>query len=118
MVIFKGQSYYTHRLLWFLTKNEQPPKEIDHINNDRLDNRIENLRGVTRNQNQHNTKTPKNNTSGIKGVGLHKPSNKWVARLALNKKYIHIGCFTDKKEAEQAIKKAREELHKDFANNG
>ena len=68
IVGFKGTNYLVHRVAWFLAKGEQPPKEIDHINNDKLDNRIENLRGVTRNQNQHNSKIYKNNKSGVKGV--------------------------------------------------
>lgn len=118
VVGFKGKQYLAHRVIWFLVKGEQPPKILDHINNDKLDNRIENLRGVTQNQNQYNSKIPKNNTSGIKGVSFIKSLNKWRARLRLNNKRIHIGLFTDLEDAANAVRETRQKLHGNYTNHG
>jgi hypothetical protein len=62
------------------------PKYLDHINNDRHDNRIENLRAVSARQNQHNRSINKNSTSGVKGVYWHKQSGKWMAKVCCDSK--------------------------------
>ena len=117
-IIFRGTQYRTHRVVWFLVKGEQPPNILDHINNNRLDNHIDNLREVTPSQNRLNTKDRKDNTSGVKGVGWHKGNNKWRARVNDGNKRIHIGYFTDLQEAEKSIKEFREILHGEYANHG
>ena len=94
------------------------PKIIDHINGDKLDNRIENLRSATVGQNQHNRKTNTNNTSGYKGVCWDKAMKKWRARIKLEDKSIHLGYFTNAEEADKVVRAAREELHGSFANHG
>ena len=118
VIIFRGVQYRTHRVIWFLVKGEQPTTILDHINNNPTDNRIENLRPASMNQNQHNAKTRKDNTSGVKGVYWHKPNKRWIARVKINNKYIHIGNFTDLNEAEQAVKEARQQIHGEYANHG
>lgn len=115
---FKGKLYLAHRVVWFLVKNEQPPEILDHINNDKSDNHIENLREATSSQNNSNAKIRKDNTSGVKGVTWYKQGNKWQASLRLNNKRIHLGSFTDLADAEQAVKQARHQLHGEFANHG
>jgi len=110
-------SYRAHRLIFLMHKGYLP-KTIDHINGDRLDNRIENLRAVTASQNQHNRKTNANNTSGYKGVGWIKTKKKWRARITLEGKKIHLGYFDNVEEAAEVVRKAREELHGVFANHG
>lgn len=117
-ILFRGSHYRTHRVAWFLVKGEQPPDILDHINNNKTDNRIENLREATQSQNSFNAKTRKDNTSGIKGVHWHKLNKRWVARVKINNKYIHIGNFTDLDEAEQAVKEARQQIHGEYANHG
>ena len=110
-------SYRAHRLIFLMHKGYLP-KTIDHINGDKLDNRIENLRAATVGQNQHNRKTNANNTSGYKGVSWNKAQKKWTARITLERKNIHLGYFANVEEAAEVVRKAREELHGSFANHG
>lgn len=117
-VKFKGITYAAHRVIWFLVKHEQPPPLLDHINNNPLDNRIENLREASMSQNLCNCAIAKNNTSGVKGVSWEKRRNKWKAYISTNNKRKALGYFSDLKDAEQAVKQARKELHGEFANNG
>ena len=117
-IMFKGVKYYTHRIIWLIAKGEQPPHILDHINNNRLDNRIENLREATHTENMRNARLRKDSTSGVKGVYWHKHSKKWMARINNNNKTTNVGYFSDLKDAEQAVKEARQKLHQEFANNG
>jgi hypothetical protein len=112
-----GKKYLAHRLI-FLYHKGYLPKTIDHINGDKVDNRIENLRAVTASQNQHNRKINSNNTSGYKGVYYYKPLNKWCANIRLEYKRIHLGYYKTPEEAAEVLRKAREELHGNFANHG
>jgi len=112
-----AKSYLVHRIVFLMHKGYLP-KTIDHINGDRLDNRIENLRAVTANQNQHNRKLNSNNTSGFKGVSWFKKQNKWKASIRLEGKQINVGYFSTPEEADAVVRKAREELHGSFANHG
>ena len=87
-----------HRLILDAPKG----MEVDHINHDGLDNRRENIRLCTTAQNHANMRSRKNSSSRFKGVGLHKPSGKWVARIVVNRKYVHLGCFQDEEDAAKA----------------
>ncbi len=69
------------------------PKEIDHIDRNKLNNKIENLREVTKSENMANRKKHKTNKSGYKGVAYHKASKKWRASVRINKKDVWIGCY-------------------------
>ena len=91
------------------------PKYIDHIDGNRLNNRIENLRACTATENLCNSKTRSDNISGTKGVGWFKPKQKRRARLNFNKKDYHIGYFEHKDDAINAIIEARPKIHRDFA---
>lgn len=73
------------------------PQHIDHINGDRLDNRIENLREVDRAENMKNMRMPADNTSGFVGVTRH--YEKWKAQITVNGKHIYLGRFDHKKDA-------------------
>jgi hypothetical protein len=86
--------YFTEHSLVFLMFHGYVPKEIDHINGDRADNRIENLRPVSRSQNQYN-KRPQRNASGYRGVTWHAKTKKWLARVGLNNKTHSLGYFDD-----------------------
>ena len=112
-----GKKYYAHRIV-FLYHKGYLPKTIDHINGDKVDNRIENLRAVTASQNQHNRKINSNNTSGYKGVSYNARANKWCARIRLENKRINLGYYSTPEEADAVVRKAREELHGSFANHG
>jgi hypothetical protein len=87
-----------------------PEDQIDHINRDRADNRIENLREVTNKQNQQNRSTNSDNTSGHTGVSWYKPYSKWRAQIKHNHKVIHLGYFTNIEDA-IAARKAAEKLY-------
>ena len=78
---------------------------IDHINRIKTDNRIENLRLVTKSQNNQNTSKQMNNTSGYKNIYWRKDNNKWIVRFQLNGKKIHYGWFEN---IEDAIRKRDE----------
>ena len=72
------------------------PYEVDHKNTDGLDNRLENLRIVTRLGNSENQRS---NTSGYPGVEFHKSTGKWQSRITVNKKRVYLGIFDSKEEA-------------------
>jgi len=110
----KKQSYLIHRLI-FLMFYGYLPKQVDHINNNRADNTIENLRESTNTQNQHNTKIRKDNASGFKGVYWHKRMNKWAVSVSVNKKRLYFGCFEDIELAEFVAIEARNKYHGKFA---
>lgn len=100
-----GKNVMAHRAAWFLVYGEWPA-QIDHINGDRQDNRIENLRAVTNKENSRNAKTPKNNTSGVCGVTWHKASGKWMAGIRVDGKRKHLGLFRAKRAAAEAVSAA------------
>lgn len=112
-----GKIYKAHRLAWLYVYGYFP-ECIDHINCDKDDNRIENLREATITQNNHNVKLSKNNTSGIKGVCWHKKAKKWCATIGVYGKTIYLGLFDDLELAELVINEARLKYHGEFVNNG
>lgn len=79
-----------HRLAFFYV-NGRWPNQIDHINGNGLDNRLENLREVFGNENNMNTRILKNNKSGIHGVSWHARICKWQSQITQHKKQIHLG---------------------------
>jgi hypothetical protein len=106
-----------HRLvgLYFL-ENPDNKKCIDHINGNTKDNTINNLRWASLCENNHNAKIRKDNTSGVKGIIFDKKSNKYHARIMINRKQKHIGCFTTLEQATIARQKVANELFKEFTN--
>lgn len=76
--------------------------EVDHINLDTLDNRLSNLRICTHQQNQCNQPLQRNNTSGVTGVRFYKPRGKYVSRIKVGQKDIHLGYYPSFIEAVQA----------------
>jgi len=104
-VIVNQKQYYIHRLVW-KHQTGLDPVNIDHINQDKQDNRIENLREVNQSQNGHNAKPPKNNKSGVKGVSWDKYRDKWSAQIKVNYIKIALGRHEDFEKAVEARKKA------------
>lgn len=90
--------YLLHRLIFFYHYGYFP-KLIDHIDRDQTNNRIENLREATRKVNAYNCGTPKNNTSGYRGVSWCKAQSKWTARYKHLGKYLFLGYFDSIEEA-------------------
>jgi len=106
-VQISGKLYMVHRLIWIIYNDEIPSgMEIDHINHIRDDNRLINLRLVTRQDNRRNQKLTARNTSGTMGVYLIKKSNRWCAQIKVDGKVIYLGTYSIKKEAIEVRKKA------------
>lgn len=117
LVRINNKRYYYHRLI-FLMHNGYLPDFLDHIDNDKSNNRIENLREATLMQNAQNVKLGKDNTSGIKNVSWSKMMNKWVVKIRINREKKHLGYYADINLAELVAIEAREKFHGNFANNG
>jgi hypothetical protein len=109
--------YYAHRLI-FSIHHGYIPKYIDHIDGNKLNNKIENLRKVTLIQNGQNSKLGKANTSGIKNVSWSKVKDKWVVHIRINRKKKNLGYYADIELAELIAIEAREKYHGTFANHG
>jgi hypothetical protein len=105
-----GRRYPAHRLAWLMYYGIFPNGEIDHINRIGTDNRIINLRIVSRSENCKNRKIPSNNTSGYKGVSWNKGRNLWMAQISKDLKITTLGYFEDKLAAYEAYVKASLEL--------
>ena len=93
----KGKRFRCHRIVWLLHKGEWPKHQIDHINRNKLDNRIENLRDVPRRINCAN----KSNNARMVGTTWHPDKRKWKAKIQVNNKSIHLGYFNTQEEAAQ-----------------
>ena len=109
-----NKRHLIHRLI-FLMHYGYVPKILDHIDGNRLNNCIENLRETTASQNQFNTGLCKNNKSGYKNVQWVKNAKKWRVRLILNKKDKVFGYFDDVELAGLVAEEARNKHHKEFA---
>mgnify|MGYP000058039159 CR=1 FL=1 len=117
-IILDGISYWAHRLAWLYYYKEWPKGEayqIDHINGNKADNRICNLRLVTNKKNTRNHGLYKHNISGTSGVCFNMQQGKWQAYIRTNekceKKYKqkHLGYFLNYEEAVAARKQAEKE---------
>jgi hypothetical protein len=110
------KTYKAHRII-FLYHHGYLPKEIDHIDNNKSNNLINNLRAATRSNNAKNVKLRKNNTSGVKNVRWNKDRNKWEVKLLVNGKRTYFGWFDNLIEAAKVAENARNKHHKEFANH-
>lgn len=110
-----GNNYLAHRIAWLMHHNVWPEFEIDHINGDRSDNRISNLRLANRSENVRNSGIRSDNTTGAKGVSFSREHGMYRARIGLNGKRKHIGLFSTVAEASEAIERMRPEIHGEFA---
>ena len=108
------KSYLAHRII-FAMHNGYFPKFIDHINGNKSDNRIENLREVTASQNLQNTKKPITNTSGYKNVYFHPSRNKWQVKLVVNKTNKSFGYYDDLELADLVAQEVRNKYFGEFA---
>ena len=106
--------HQAHRIA-FLYAHGYLPKQVDHINGVRTDNRLKNLRAATNSQNGMNRGVQANNISGYKGVTFHKKVGNFQARICVGGVIKSLGFFKDAKEAHNAYVKAAGELHGQFA---
>ncbi|MDV5977901.1 UNVERIFIED_CONTAM: HNH endonuclease [Streptococcus canis] len=96
--IICARGNYLHRYLF----GHREGLEVDHINLDTLDNRSENIRFCTRQQNQINQGLQVNNTSGVTGVSFYRPRNKYRARIKISQQEVHLGYYDTFLKATQA----------------
>ena len=108
------KSYLAHRLV-FLFHHGYMPEFIDHKNQNKKDNRIENLREATKAQNNENQKLNKTNKSGFKGVSWQKKNNKWAAYISVNNKTKNLGLYETPESAHEAYCKAAKQQFGEFA---
>lgn len=120
MTVIDGKCIYMARLIMNCS---DPKKIVDHINHNILDNRKENLRIVTKGENNINQEIAKNNTSGYSDVCWREDANKWSARISINNKRINLGMFDTIEEAAFVRKQAEikyygeyRNIHKDWGN--
>tara|TARA_B100000131_G_scaffold153436_1_gene148775 strand:- start:76 stop:621 length:546 start_codon:yes stop_codon:yes gene_type:complete len=117
---FKGRRLYTHRVAYYMYHGVDPlEKQIDHINGNKLDNRIKNLRLATNQENQWNRSSlQRNNTSGKTGVTWYARHKKWVAQIEVSdnqkRKGYNLGYYTKKEDAIQARIEAEKKYFGDF----
>ena len=109
--------HLVHRVI-FLMHYGYLTENIDHIDGNPENNRIENLRVATTSENGWNSKISVRNKSGVKGVTWNKQRNKWRAYISVNCKNIHLGSFSDIEKAKEAVTQARRKLHGEYANHG
>ena len=112
-----GKLHLNHRII-FLMFNGYIPKVLDHIDGNKANNMIDNLRAASIAQNNQNAKIRQDNTSGCKNVCWHKSSKKWQVSLHINKQRKSFGNYDDIELAELVAIEARNKFHKEYANHG
>jgi len=106
----KGKRVFAHRLAWFLTYGDWPLDAVDHINGDRLDNRIENLREASNTQNRQNMRKSRKDNS-LKILGVSTCRGKYQARIKANGVRYNLGTFETPEEAHQVYIAKKREIH-------
>lgn len=104
-----GHGYLTHRVIWLFETGSWPADQLDHINGDRTDNRMENLREVSNAENARNMSISVRNKSGIPGVFWEAQRRKWIANIGENGRTKHLGSFDEFDLAVEARDKAKAE---------
>ena len=119
VVTFKGIKYLANRLAYYMYHGVDPlEKMVDHKNDPKTNNKIDNLRLASNAQNQMNrVNLNRNNTSGVIGVYWDKANKKWRAIIMINGKTKHLGYFINKEEAIKVRKEAEIKYFGDFRGN-
>ena len=116
-VVFNKQFYKAHRIVWALHYGDPGPHTVDHINGDKTDNRIENLRLADHAEQQRNKPAQANNCSGIKGLHWCRRAARWVGQIKKGSK-TYSKYSKDKDDVIAWLIATRNELHKEYANHG
>jgi hypothetical protein len=114
---YKKKQYRAHRII-FLLHHGYAPEYVDHVNGNRLDNRVENLRAADPVTNQYNTKKHVDNTSRHKNVWVDPRTGHFVVKVAVSRKNTYVGTYKTLPDAVAAAKQARIAAHGAFANHG
>lgn len=115
-IAFKYRCYFAHRLAYYMYHGVDPlEKLVDHIDGDKSNNKIKNLRLASSSQNQmHRVNLASNNTSGVTGVFWYKTFKKWKALIRVNGKTKHLGYFINKEDAIKARREAEIKYYGEF----
>lgn len=112
VIKFNYKLYRAHRLAWFYMYDVWPSQQIDHIDGNKLNNSITNLRDVNSQTNMENIKNVgRSNTSGMLGVSFHKHKKKYMANIKVNKKTMYLGSFNKAEDAQSAYLKYKQQYH-------
>lgn len=106
-----GKHFFAHRLVWQMKHGDLEPEEfLDHIDRDKTNNKLSNLRKFSHSQNAFNRGIQLNNTSGVTGVSYNKRDRKWVAMIKINGKQKCLGASKKKAEA-IALRREAEQMY-------
>ena len=117
IIRINARDYCAHRLVWFWYHHEWPRGNIDHIDGNRRNNVLTNLRVAEYCQNSWNRGKSKVNTSGFKGVFFHKATGKWQASIRARGKQYHLKLYLTPEAAHRIYVEAAKRLHGEFASN-
>lgn len=107
-----GRNYQAHRVAWLYVYGVWPRNEIDHIDGDRSNNRISNLRDVSRAVNAQNLRWNNLNTaSKHRGVHFNKPTGRWYAKIKVGGKVFSLGGYANPEDAHAVYLEAKRRLH-------
>jgi hypothetical protein len=107
----ENRPFLAHRVAWAISHGRWPANQIDHIDGDRANNRLSNLREATVRENHQNRSRHTSNTSGYLGVYWHAPTKKWQAKIMVNGNTHHLGVFDCPAKAHAAYLVAKRQLH-------
>lgn len=111
----EGRLYKAHRLAWLYVHGVWPALGLDHINRERDDNRIANLREACQSLNSMNRTPQVRSASGVSGVIWRKDRRKWTAQIRIGYRTVHLGVFADKKDAVAARKTAEDKFFREYS---
>ena len=112
---FGGRRFLAHRVAWAFVNGEWPKAQIDHIDGNRANNRIKNLRGADHSSNGANRVAPATNKSGAKGVSWSKKERKWIAHIRVKNRSLRLGGFHSVEEAASAYAEASRKHFGEFS---
>lgn len=111
-IMIDNKSYLAHRLAWLYIYKQLPTLQLDHVNGNKLDNSIKNLREVTALENMQNfVKANKNNKANLLGAFYCTKNGKWFSRISVNNKKKWLGTFDSPVAAHKAYIKAKRQIH-------
>ena len=113
-IMLDRRVYRAHRLAWLYTHGVWPVRDIDHIDGNKANNQIKNLREATDSENNCNVGLKSNNTTGYKGVHFYKARNRFQAYAKINGKRIHLGYFPTAELASEAYQTFAKANHGEF----
>lgn len=110
-----GMYFQTHRLVWFYANGRWPIGQIDHINGQRDDNRLHNLRDVSQSENQQNRTHSNRGKKYSDLIGAYWSTNGWFSTILIAGKQVYLGRFETDQQAHEAYIRAKRTHHNGYA---